>query len=202
MPAGWTRWKAASMGKSGPISPNARPLGTTTWPTWPWTSRGPAKRYAPWKLVRTSAERAGLQPRLPGCRSRASTVLAWVGRLRDALDLADATLPDLQQRGDDINFGEFAYVKALVMLEIDGSSGNVAAQAVDAARRTESAQAIATAQTVAALECRAAGQPEQAEARLRDLLHHTDIEKATGQRSYTMLRAAPSASASSWRESS
>jgi tetratricopeptide (TPR) repeat protein len=103
--------------------------------------------------------------------------LVQVGRLHEALALAEAILPDLEEAGDDLSYVEVAYVQALALLEINGSSGSVAAETLRAATRTQDEELIAAAQTVAALDCWADGRPQEARALLRDLLKYAGVEK-------------------------
>jgi hypothetical protein len=103
--------------------------------------------------------------------------LAQVGRLREALVMADAILPGFEQAADDQSVVEAAFWKAAILLDIDGSAEDSAEQAMQAARRTEATQLLAMGQTVAALQCWAVGDTTQAGSWLRELRHNADIEK-------------------------
>jgi tetratricopeptide (TPR) repeat protein len=100
--------------------------------------------------------------------------------------VADTLLPDFERAGDDRSFLEVAANKALILLEINGSAGHVAEEALQAARRTGEAFLLVLAQAIAALQCLALGRREQAEALLRELSENTRI----AQQSQTAVREA------------
>jgi tetratricopeptide (TPR) repeat protein len=84
------------------------------------------------------------------------------------LALADGLLGDLAKAGNDASVSRVAVLKALLLLDTLGSAGSVPAEALEAAHRTDLPELLAPAQTVAALQCWATGQPTQAQ----DLLRH------------------------------
>jgi tetratricopeptide (TPR) repeat protein len=110
-------------------------------------------------------------------RTMRISCLAQVGRLREALAVADAILPAFEEAGDDQSVAEAASWKAFVLLEINGSADHIAEQALQAARRTEVTHLLALGQTAAALHCWAVGDAPQARSLLGELRDNTNIEK-------------------------
>jgi class 3 adenylate cyclase/tetratricopeptide (TPR) repeat protein len=110
-------------------------------------------------------------------RSIRFTCLAQVGRLADSLAVADELLPEFSRAGDDGSFVEVASLRALVLLEVNGSSEGAAAESLEVARRTENARILALAETSAASECWTAGLPAEARSRLQELSNLPQIER-------------------------
>jgi tetratricopeptide (TPR) repeat protein len=132
-----------------------------------------------WRLDsgETYCRARGLTGAASWLRGVRAACLAQAGRLRDALTLADGLLPDLEQAGDDLSFAEVAFLKASVLHELNGSSGRVAEEALQAARRTDIAEVLAIAVTAAATDCWTAGQPAEADALLRELANLAGISR-------------------------
>jgi class 3 adenylate cyclase/tetratricopeptide (TPR) repeat protein len=118
----------------------------------------------------------GLTAAASWLRGSRANCLVQIGRFHDAVALADDLLPHFEQDGDHYAFVDVAVPKALALLEINGTSGDLAKEVLDAADRTGRAEWLALARTAAALDCTAGGRRSQAEALLRDLSNSASIE--------------------------
>jgi class 3 adenylate cyclase/tetratricopeptide (TPR) repeat protein len=108
-------------------------------------------------------------------RSNRVGCLAQVGQLREALALADALLPGLQEARDDMSFTEVASSKALVLAELDRceQAEEVAREALRAASRTDGL-AKSAAHHAAAITSWLAGHSAEAAVLLRELRDNPD----------------------------